>query len=90
MGSLLQNAQTSYSNWKMGKDVSTMNESELSQYNMTVLKFEKAIQDAQALEAKFYEARQEAFASLESEQLAARTALQNTWQAYEDNNMTVV
>lgn len=90
MGKLVSDATTAYSTWKASKDISLMNESELSQYNMTVIRFEKAIQDAQLLETAFYEARSEAFTTLESEQIIARTALQNTWQAYEDNNMTVV
>lgn len=89
MGKLVNDVNSAYSTWKSSKDVSTMNESELTTYNLTDLKFQKMISDAQALETAFYAARQEAFATLESEQVAARSALQTLWQSYEDNNMVV-
>jgi len=89
MGKLVNDVNSAYSAWKASKNVTAMNESELTTYNLTDLKFQKMISDAQALESAFYAARSEAFAALEAEQVTARTALQTLWQGYEDNNMVV-
>ena len=89
MGSLVNQAQTAFDTWKSSKDVTTMNESELSAYNVTVLKFQKAIEDATAIETAFYAARSEAFEALDANYQSTRSALQTTWQGYEDNNFTV-
>jgi len=89
MGKLVSDVTAAYNAWAVSKDISTLNESELGQYNLTKLKFEKAIQDASAVESAFYEARSEAFAALEAEHQGERAALQTLWQGYEDNNMEV-
>ena len=89
MGTLLQSVQTAYSNWRSSKDVTLMNESELTEYNMTVIKFEKAITDATAVEAAFYEAKAEAFAAFNATKEGEYAALATLWQGYEDNDMTV-
>lgn len=89
MGKLVDDVMSAYSTWKASKDVTAMNESELTQYNLTDLKFNKAITDAQALETAFYAARSEAFEAFESQKRNELAALQSVWQGYEDNDMTV-
>ena len=89
MGKLVNDATAAYATWKASKDVTTMNESELTAYNLTDLKFNKAITDAQALETAFYAARTEAFDAFESAKRTELAALQALWQGYEDNNMVV-
>lgn len=89
MGSLVDSVTSAYNTWKSGKDLSTMNESELNQYNITDIKFQKALTDATELETKFYLARDEAFSALETSYQTQRATLASTWQNYENNAFTI-
>jgi hypothetical protein len=85
MAKLVTDAQTAYDVWKSGKDLTTMTESEMADYNIVDLKFQKAITDATEIETTFYAARTEAVGALETAYQEQRTALLNLWQLKENN-----
>lgn len=95
MGSLINQATEAYNSWKTENrptDVSgwtDLTDTEALALWRTEQQYLAAIEDARLIEESFYAARTQAFADLEATQLAARTALQNSWQAKEDNGFDV-
>lgn len=89
MGTLVTAVQAAYDTYKASKNVTSMNESELTEYNLTCLKFDTNLEKATAIETAFYAARDEAFAAYESQYQTGRAALATTWQGFENNNFTV-
>jgi len=94
MGSLVQAAQTAYQEWKDTNPASitdwqSMTDAEVAAMFRQDQVYQQAIKDAQAIEDSFYAARTQAFADFESAHVAARSALQTTWQGYEDDMFTI-
>lgn len=91
MGSLVTAAQAAYNTWKGANwpsDVAGWNALTTEQ-KMELWAIEQqyqlGISDAQAIESSFYEARSAAFAAFEAQKQQEFVALQNLWQAKEDD-----
>jgi len=93
MGSLVSQAQEAYQTWKAANypsDVAGWNALTVEQkMNLwaTEQQYQLGISDARAIEESFYEARSAAFAQFESQKQQELVALQNLWQAKEDNGL---
>ena len=95
MGNLVNNAQAAYTAWSTANkpvDVAGWN-ALTSEQALALWKDEQmylaAIADAQSIETSFYEARSAAFAAFEATKQSEFAALQNSWQAKEDNGFDV-
>ena len=95
MGSLTQSAQEAYNTWKTANwpaDVAGWNALTTEQKMelwATEQQYQLGISDAQAIESSFYEDRNAAFATFEAQKQQEFVALQNLWQAKEDNGFDV-
>ena len=94
MGSLVTAAEAAYQTWKDSNPSSIAEWDSLTDADIANLfrghqKYQQAIEDAKAIEQSFYDARAQAFADFEAGWNAARIALQQTWQGYENNMFTI-
>ena len=91
MGSLVNQANEAYQTWKSANwpsDVAGWNaltDAQKLTLWATEQQYQLGISDARAIEESFFEARSAAFASFESTKQQEFVALQNLWQAKEDD-----
>ena len=91
MGSLVNQATEAYNTWKTANwptDVAGWNaltDAQKLALWSTEQQYQLGISDARAIEESFYEARSAEFAAFEAQKQQEFVALQNLWQAKEDN-----
>ena len=94
MGNLITLAQQAYDTYKATMPTSIADwdkatDAEISALFREEMKYKQAIEDARLIEESFYDARTEAFAAFEAAKQSEFVALQQLWQAKEDNDFDV-
>jgi len=73
----------------MVKDYENMTDTEIQAEMILEFKAEKTTEKSNDEKKAFYDARDVAFKALNDEHTVAKEALASTWQAGEDNNLTI-